>query len=226
MNQAKLFSTSLSRPGWRNILILHYRLVSDFLSMAGRLLFLEHHRGHLVFCFCTFFITISNNQIHLCLMLCICIGLKTLLCSKDPVSNRFITKKESDYLRSEIGQLQRDDDLPPIPWKHILTSGPVIALCISQVKDCRSFFYMTNAFLIDTFVADGQWIYVCIDGHGSAEIHEGNFGISDPWYWVLFLGTLIVVLGCYDHFGISQWFSSSQKTLNNSSDSEVTYSFM
>lgn len=62
------------------------------------------------------------------------IGIKTLLCSKDPESHPFITDKEKDYLRSEIGQLQRDDDLPPIPWKHIIFSVPVCALLISQVK--------------------------------------------------------------------------------------------
>lgn len=60
--------------------------------------------------------------------------MKTLLCAKDPASHPFITKTERDFLQSEIGQLQRDNDLPPIPWKQICTSIPVIALVISQVN--------------------------------------------------------------------------------------------
>lgn len=32
-----------------------------------------------------------------------------------------------------MGELKRNDDLPPTPWKSVLNSSPVIALIIAQV---------------------------------------------------------------------------------------------
>lgn len=37
-------------------------------------------------------------------------------------------------MKAEMGQLKRNDDLPATPWKSILTSMPVIAYVIAQVK--------------------------------------------------------------------------------------------
>lgn len=61
--------------------------------------------------------------------------LKIILCSSDPASNRFITKEEMTYLKREMGQLQRNENLPSTPWKDILCSMPVLALIVAQVNN-------------------------------------------------------------------------------------------
>ena len=58
---------------------------------------------------------------------------QTVTCYNDPESHPFITAKELDYLKKEMGQTKRNDDLPPTPWRSILTSVPVWALVIAQV---------------------------------------------------------------------------------------------
>lgn len=67
-----------------------------------------------------------------------------IFCSKDPESNRFITVKEKNYLRKEIGVLERDTSLPTTPFKAILTSVPVWAIIISQTGIDFSFYVMTT----------------------------------------------------------------------------------
>lgn len=64
--------------------------------------------------------------------------LQTLICYKDPESHPFISEQERNYLRSEIGQLKRQTDLPSTPWKSILTSAPVLAYAIAQVIQCNA----------------------------------------------------------------------------------------
>lgn len=59
---------------------------------------------------------------------------QTILCYSDPGSHPFISKEEREYLQAEIGQLKRNDDLPPTPWFAILTSVPMIALVFAQVR--------------------------------------------------------------------------------------------
>nr|XP_018897001.1 PREDICTED: putative inorganic phosphate cotransporter isoform X2 [Bemisia tabaci] len=56
-----------------------------------------------------------------------------LLCYNDPSSHPYITEKEKRYLQETIGQIERKKDLGPMPWKAILTSGPVWALIIAEV---------------------------------------------------------------------------------------------
>lgn len=65
-------------------------------------------------------------------------------CSKDPESNQFITQKERNYLQREIGNLERDINLPSTPFKKILTSIPVWAIIISQTGIDFSFYVMTT----------------------------------------------------------------------------------
>lgn len=67
-----------------------------------------------------------------------------LICSKDPESNRFISVKEKNYLRKEIGVLERDSNLPSTPFKAIMTSIPVWAIIISQTGIDFSFYIMTT----------------------------------------------------------------------------------
>lgn len=57
-----------------------------------------------------------------------------LICYSDPESHPFISDKEKDYLKKELGQLERDKTLPPTPWRAILTSVPMMALVCAQVN--------------------------------------------------------------------------------------------
>lgn len=66
------------------------------------------------------------------------------ICSKDPESNRFMSAEERNYLRKEIGVLERDTSLPTTPFKAILTSIPVWAIIISQNGIDFSFYVMTT----------------------------------------------------------------------------------
>lgn len=58
---------------------------------------------------------------------------QVLFCHNDPESHPFISKKEREYLKSEISQLKHNNELPPTPWKQIFISTPVCALLVSQV---------------------------------------------------------------------------------------------
>lgn len=60
--------------------------------------------------------------------------LQTFICYSDPNSHPFISKGEREFLETEIGQLKRNEDLPPTPWIAILTSVPMIALVFAQVS--------------------------------------------------------------------------------------------
>lgn len=58
---------------------------------------------------------------------------QTFLCYNDPGSHPFITEKECNYLKREMGQIKRNNDLPPTPWRSILTSVPVFAFTVALV---------------------------------------------------------------------------------------------
>lgn len=67
-----------------------------------------------------------------------------LICYKDPESHPFIKESEKDYLRREMGSLQRNKSLPPTPWKAIFTSVPMMALVCAQIGHDFGFFIMAT----------------------------------------------------------------------------------
>ena len=67
-----------------------------------------------------------------------------LICYKDPESHPFIKESEKDYLRREMGSLERDKSLPPTPWKAIITSVPMLALICAQIGHDFGFFIMAT----------------------------------------------------------------------------------
>lgn len=87
---------------------------------------------------------VSSHFPYLVLSLQFEVSSQSILCSKDPESNRFITVEEKNYLRKEIGVLERDLNLPITPFKAILTSVPVWAIIISQTGIDFSFYVMTT----------------------------------------------------------------------------------
>lgn len=68
----------------------------------------------------------------------------TLLCSSDPSSHPFISEEEKAFLKEELGQLKRDKSLPPVPWRKILCSVPVLAMNVALMGHCFGFFIMVT----------------------------------------------------------------------------------
>lgn len=67
-----------------------------------------------------------------------------LICYSDPESHPFITDKEKEYLKAELGQLERDKNTPPTPWRAILTSVPMMALVCAQIGHDWGFYIMVT----------------------------------------------------------------------------------
>lgn len=65
-----------------------------------------------------------------------------LLCHNDPESHPYISEKEKNYLKRELGSLERDKTLPPTPWWLIITSAPMISLVICQIGHDFGYFTM------------------------------------------------------------------------------------
>lgn len=62
----------------------------------------------------------------------------------NPESHPYITEREKEYLRSELGELKRRDDLPPTPWRKLLTCPAVIALIFAQIGHNWGLFIVIN----------------------------------------------------------------------------------
>lgn len=67
-----------------------------------------------------------------------------ILCYKDPISHPYISEKEKEYLSENIGQLQRNTNLPPTPWKLMLTNAAVLALIAAQIGHDFGFYIMVT----------------------------------------------------------------------------------
>ncbi|XP_050311165.1 sialin-like isoform X4 [Anthonomus grandis grandis] len=65
-----------------------------------------------------------------------------LLCYPDPEAHPFISEKEKKYLGEHITNISSKDKV--IPWKAILTSGPIWALVITQIGHDWGFFTMVT----------------------------------------------------------------------------------
>lgn len=70
--------------------------------------------------------------------------LQALICTNNPETHPFITEKERNYLQRELGELKRRTDLPPTPWRAILTSVPMVALIFAQVGHNWGLFIVIN----------------------------------------------------------------------------------
>ncbi|XP_055916913.1 putative inorganic phosphate cotransporter isoform X2 [Eupeodes corollae] len=68
----------------------------------------------------------------------------TVLCYSDPGSHPFIKQSEKEYLIREMGSIDRKTDLPPTPWRKILTNAPMIALIFAQIGHDWGFYIMVT----------------------------------------------------------------------------------
>ncbi|SPP81431.1 putative inorganic phosphate cotransporter [Drosophila guanche] len=66
------------------------------------------------------------------------------LCYSDPSSHPFIKPSEREYLAKEIGTIGRNENLPPTPWKAILTNLPMFALVSAQIGHDWGFYIMVT----------------------------------------------------------------------------------
>ncbi|KAK9502974.1 hypothetical protein O3M35_011645 [Rhynocoris fuscipes] len=56
-----------------------------------------------------------------------------LLITSDPSDHPYISEKELKYIKETTGRTKNKDDIPPTPWKSILTSVPLWGLIIAQI---------------------------------------------------------------------------------------------
>lgn len=66
------------------------------------------------------------------------------MCYNDPASHPYIKESEKQFLQEKLGQLKRDDSLPPAPWKLMLTNAAVLALIAAQIGHDFGFFIMVT----------------------------------------------------------------------------------
>ncbi|XP_060521750.1 putative inorganic phosphate cotransporter [Cylas formicarius] len=65
-----------------------------------------------------------------------------MLCYSDPQSHPFITEKEKIYLGKHIDNISSEEKI--VPWRAILTSGPIWALVVAQIGHDWGFFTMVT----------------------------------------------------------------------------------
>lgn len=88
--------------------------------------------GGISFVWIAIFVCFKKN--YICNFVINLESLKALICYKDPESHPFVSDKEKEHLRKELGQLERDKNIKSVPWRQILTSPAIIALIFAQVK--------------------------------------------------------------------------------------------
>lgn len=127
---------------WIIIIVLCVRFDLIKFSMVYGFLFLERYSTHLVHSIRKYINQNKDNyEKNKCQNFWLIFFPQTLTCYNDPDSHPFVTEKELDYLKKEMGQTKRNDDLPPTPWMAILTSVPVFALICAQVIVMQSIWY-------------------------------------------------------------------------------------
>lgn len=74
------------------------------------------------------------------------------MCYSDPESHPFLSDNEKDFLEKEMGQLRRKKNQAATPWRLILTSLPVTAICIGQMG--FSFTFLTLLSNLPKYMSD------------------------------------------------------------------------
>lgn len=152
------------------------------------------------------------------------------LCYNSPESHPFVSKKERDYLRSEIRQAKRGCERS-VPWKHMITSVPVCALVISQVQlanllhNTKTSKSSCNENIQVSFVG-GQWLFVCDGFRAFAEVHEGSFGIYGSWNWSVHIIGELIHVDCNNCIWFSLWLFDSTAPFDDSAGPKILYCFM
>lgn len=97
-----------------------------------------------------------------------------MLCYEQPHQHPHISEKERDYLKRKIHNLKADkSDMPPTPWKAILTSSPVVALILSSVCSVFNHFHCDrNSKSVDQFQALFSWGFYIVNTDISKYIND------------------------------------------------------
>lgn len=105
-------------------------------KLAFNILLFWHHCNHLVFLLCTMNASSWPNRIQQKFKIFFGFSFQIILCYSSPLSHPFIHDIERSYLESEVSNQVRFDSYnnQVIPWRSILTSGPVLALVFAQVS--------------------------------------------------------------------------------------------
>lgn len=123
---------------------------------------------------------------------------KMLICYSDPESHPFISEKEKDHLKKELGQLERDKNLPPTPWRAILTSVPMLALVCAQVGPMHSDIRSTFNYKV-MHLKDWTRLGFLCDGDRFTEIHVRCVTVFNLRKWTIFVASLSFDVDCF-HF--------------------------
>lgn len=127
----------------------------------------------------------------------------TVICYSNPGSHPFISKEEREYLQTELGQLKRNDNLPPTPWVSILTSVPMIALVCAQIGHDWGFYIMVSD--LPKYMSNVLQF----------SIKDNGIYSSLPYLlmWVVsvstgFLSDFLIVRNCVTITGARKWFTA------------------
>lgn len=123
-----------------------------------------------------------------------------LLCYSDPESHPFISDKEKDFLKKELGQLERDKTLPPTPWRAILTSIPMMALVCAQVNQFHSI--QSTLLCSNAQISDWTRLGLLCYGDRFTEIHGRCAEIFDFRKWIILFAALSSDVDCVLVYGI------------------------
>lgn len=125
--------------------------------------------------------------------------LQTIICFNDPASDPFISQKERDHLQAEMGQLQRKTDLPPTPWRAIVTSTPVLVLILAQVNESIYCKFILRIIWRSFSLDRKDWTRLGSIRYGQrfTKIYEGSLGFFGSRSWHL---RLIAISGDVDCF--------------------------
>lgn len=131
------------------------------------------------------------------------------MCYSNPGSHPFISREEREFLEIEIGQLKRNNDLPPTPWSSILVSVPMIALVCAQIGHDWGFYVMVSD--LPKYMSDVLRFSIKDNGLYSSLPYLFMWGVSVS---TGFLSDFLIVRNCLTITGARKIFTGVGE-LNN-----------
>lgn len=123
-----------------------------------------------------------------------------LICYKDPESHPFIKDSEKEFLKREMGSLQRDKTLPPTPWKAIFTSVPMMALVCAQIGHDFGFFIMATDLPKVRFQFEFKNYFNSLNLN--ILVYERCLEIPNQGEWSLFVSSIRGNVDCLNRLGL------------------------
>lgn len=116
-------------------------------------------------------------------------------------------EEEREYLRAEMGQLQRNKNLPSTPWIAILTSIPMMALVCAQIGHDWGFYIMVTD--LPKYMADVLKVSIKNNGFYSSMPFLTMWIVSVTTGW---LSDYLITSKCLTITGARKWFTGIGKS--------------